>query len=199
MTAEKQISEAASVAADKRTLRERVLALRSSFTVPESTRLNGAIAARLLTLPEILRAKSIFCYLSGGGEVATHALVRGWLADGRRVVVPSFDKTQRRYRPAVLRDFNADLVAGHFGLLEPRDATIDGAPADVAIVPGLAFDERGHRLGFGKGYYDVMLRDFGGPKIALAFDWQTRWPVPAGEHDVPMDLVVTETRLIRRK
>ena len=84
------------------------------------------------------------------------------------------------------------------GILEPRTFAPADAPADIAIVPGVAFDAQGHRLGHGKGYYDEMLRSFAGLKIALAFNCQMLPTVPATDHDVPMDVVVTETTVYRK-
>lgn len=185
-------------AAEKRALRARMLDARDALPADDVARRSEQIAARLLALPEVQRAGTIFCYLSFGNEVATHPLLRYWLADGRRVLVPVFDLERRCYRPGVLRDVDCDLATGRFGILEPKTFAPPDGHADVAVVPGLAFDAAGHRLGFGKGYYDAMLRAFGGVKIGLAFDCQMVPAVPAAGHDVTMDFIVTETRVIRR-
>ncbi len=184
--------------AEKRAMRAQMLAMRDPLTPDEVARRSEQIAAQLLALPEVRRAGTIFCYLSFGNEVATHALLRYWLADGRRVFVPVFDVERRSYRPSMLRDLDGDLAAGRYGILEPRTFTPPDGHADVAVVPGLAFDAAGRRLGFGKGYYDAMLGEFGGVKIGLAFDCQMVPAVPAAEHDVTMDFIVTETRALRR-
>ena len=186
------------LAAEKRALRERMLAVRDALAPDEVTWRSEQIAARLLALPEVQRAGTIFCYLSFGNEVATHALMRYWLSDGRRVLVPVFDIERRCYRPTVLRDLDCDLAAGRFGILEPRTFTPPDGHADIAIVPGLAFDTTCQRLGFGKGYYDAMLREFAGVKIGLAFDCQVVPAVPVTEQDVVMDFIVTETQVLRR-
>ncbi|MBI5396418.1 MAG: 5-formyltetrahydrofolate cyclo-ligase [Verrucomicrobia bacterium] len=184
--------------AEKRALRERMLAVRGTLAPGEVARRSEQVAARLLALPEVQRATTIFCYLSFGNEVATHALVRYWLADGRGVLVPVFNVAQRCYRPSLVRDVDHDLVPGRFGILEPRAFVPVDSHADIAVVPGLAFDAVCQRLGFGKGYYDTMLREFAGVKIGLAFDCQLLPALPVAAHDVAMDFIVTETQVIRR-
>ena len=184
--------------AEKRTLRERVLALRRALPAEEVARRSRLVAARLLELPAVQRAETIFCYLSHECEVETHLLVRDWLAAGKRVHVPAFDAQQRRYQPSPIGDFERDLAAGKMDILEPRTRTAPAGPADVAIVPGVAFDAQGHRLGYGKGFYDDMLKHFRGPKIALAFDCQMQPAVPHGADDVPMDAVVAESAVYWR-
>jgi 5-formyltetrahydrofolate cyclo-ligase len=187
------------LAAAKRALRARMLAVRNALAAEEVARRSEQVAARLLALPEAQQAGTIFCYLSFGAEVDTHSVVRRWLGEGRQVLVPAFDKQQRGYRPCAIRDFDRDVAPGHFGILEPRLPVPVELAADVAVVPGLAFDAHGHRLGFGRGYYDAMLKGFRGAKVALAFDCQMAGAVPAGEADVPMDIVVTERRAYRRR
>ena len=181
------------IAAGKRLLREQALALRCALSADEVARCSRLIAARLLALPAVCDARTIFCYVSHGNEVQTHPLVRGWIAAGKRVHVPSYDERQRRYQPSPIGDFERDLAPGKLGILEPRARTEAGGPADIAIVPGVAFDARGHRLGYGRGFYDGMLEHFGGLKIALAFDCQMLPAVPHGGNDVLMDAMVTES------
>lgn len=182
----------------KRFLRARASAARAMLSLEEVESRSRQVAARLLELPDVMRVRTIFCYVSHGSEVGTHALIRGWLAEGKRVQVPGFDLEERFYRPVWLQDFDHDLAPGKLGILEPRKFAPAEDAADIAIVPGVAFDAQGHRLGHGKGYYDEMLRSFGGMKIALAFDCQMQPEVPATDCDVPMDVVVTETAVYRR-
>lgn len=178
---------------EKRALRERVLALRRALSLEEVARRSGLIAARLLELPAVKQAEAIFCYLSHGNEVQTHQLVRDWLAAGKHIHVPAYHAEQRRYQPSHICDLERDLVAGKLGILEPHTRKTPARPADVAIVPGVAFDAQGHRLGYGKGFYDEMLKHFAGLKVTLTFDCQIQPSVPHAPKDVPMDVVVTES------
>lgn len=185
--------------AEKRALRERVLALRGALSPEEVSRRSGLIAERLLELPAVKQAEAIFCYVSHGNEVQTRQLVRDWLAAGKHIQVPAYHAEQRRYQPSHICDLERDLKPGKLGILEPHTRRTPHRTADVAIVPGVAFDAQGHRLGYGKGFYDGMLKHFAGLKVALAFDCQMLAAVPHGDNDVPMDAVVTETRIHWRR
>ncbi|MBI5819309.1 MAG: 5-formyltetrahydrofolate cyclo-ligase [Verrucomicrobia bacterium] len=184
---------------EKRALRERMLALRRALTAEEVARRSRLAVLRLLELPAIRQAETIFCYLSHDNEVETLQLVRDWLAGGKHIHVPAFDAKQRRYHACPINDFDRDLVPGKLGILEPRNRTLTSRLADIAIVPGVAFDADGHRLGYGKGFYDDMLRYFTGLKIALSFDSQMQPVVPHEGTDVLMDAIVTESTIHWRK
>ncbi len=155
---------------------------------------------RVLQLTEVVAATWVAGYVSFGTEVPTHELLRRLLAEGKHVCVPSFDPVGQRYICSELKHFDADLVGGRLGILEPKHVALRPVhvdKVDVWLVPGLAFDEAGHRLGRGMGYFDQLLRDARGVKIALAYDFQVVKKVPTDGHDVDMDLIVTETRIIR--
>ena len=155
---------------------------------------SAAIADRLGRVVEFSAAKSLCAYVSQGNEVVTHGLIRQVLARGGRVSVPIFQ--QGRYGTAEIRDFDADLRPGHRGILEPTVAQPGGEPA-VWLVPGVAFDEQGHRLGHGKGYFDRLLEGATGLKIGLAFDFQVVGAVPVALHDVRLDYIITEKRTVK--
>lgn len=167
---------------------------------PADVRLkSAAIWERLSVLPEFASAEWVLTYVSTGNEVDTHGLVQQLMAMGKRVCVPSFDDATRQYVASELRDFNTELAEGEFKILEPKPEAIRPVPAgrlQALIVPGLAFDETGNRLGRGTGFFDRILRDARGAKIALAYDFQIQSEVPAADHDVRMDFIVTETRSI---
>jgi len=163
---------------------------------------SAAIWERLSVLGEFTGATRSLVYVSREAEADTHGLIRQLLAMGRQVCVPCFDPARQQYVASELRDFDADLAAGEFGILEPKSGAIRltaSSHLDAALVPGLAFDETGNRLGRGRGYFDRLLHEVGGVKIALAFDFQVLTGVPADAHDARMDFVVTETRVIKIK
>lgn len=158
---------------------------------------SAAVWERLATLPEFTRAKSVCAYVSFGKEIETHGLIRQLLALGRQVCVPAF---RGHYVPGLIEDFDRDLGHGHSGILEPhghRLHTIPAAQIEAWLVPGLGFDAHGNRLGRGKGYFDALLKNAPGTKIALAHDLQVCPAIPAESHDVRMDFVVTEKRVLR--
>ena len=160
---------------------------------------SAAIWERLSVLGEFSTARRLLIYASMDSEVDTHGLIRQLLAMGRQVCVPRFDAARRAYVASELRDFDADLKTVKFGILEPtpeavRPATLD--QIEAVLVPGLAFDETGNRLGRGMGYFDRLLPLIRGAKIALAFDFQLLKAVPAEAHDARMDFIVTEIRVV---
>ena len=150
-------------------------------------------------VPEFASAKALLVYVSQGNEVATHGLIQQLLAMGKRVAVPSFDGAGQRYAASELNDFDAELSEGRFGILEPRRECVRPLATDkleTLLVPGLAFDEKGNRLGRGLGFFDRLLRETRGTRIALAYDFQIVNEVPADAHDVWMDFTVTEKRVV---
>lgn len=135
------------------------------------------------------RIVMLYCALPD--EVPTLSLIDGLVAQGKTVVLPRVvsdtDMELRHYTGP------HDLQTGAFGILEPTGRLFtDYATIDVAIIPGMAFDAAGHRLGRGKGYYDRFLsRIPHAYKIGLCFSWQMVDCVPSDQHDVVMDTVVS--------
>jgi len=171
-------------------------------SAPDVRAKSAAIWERLSVLSDFTGATRLLIYISKETEVDTHGLIRQLLAMGRQVCVPCFEPAKQQYVASELRDFDADLVAGKFGILEPKPEAIRPAAPDqidAVLAPGLAFDETGNRLGRGKGFFDRLLHEVRGVRIALAFDFQIRAEVPAEAHDARMDFVVTETRVIKIK
>ena len=163
---------------------------------------SAAIWERLSVLGDFAGATRLLVYVSTGKEVDTHGLIRQLLAMGRHVYVPRFETEKQRYVASELHDFDADLATGRFGILEPKPEAIRPAAPDqigAVLVPGLAFDETGNRLGRGMGYFDRLLQQARGTRIAMAFDFQLLGEVPAEAHDARMDFVVTETKVIKTK
>ena len=170
---------------------------------PEDVRTKStAIGEQCFLLPEFIAADWVFAYVSHGHEVATHGLIERLLAMGKHVCVPKFDEPTRQYIVSELRDFAKELVKGKFGILEPGPEAVrrvEPGKLDALLVPGLAFDKMGNRLGRGMGYFDRILQETTGAKLALAYDFQLVEEVPAEEHDVRMDFIVTEIRVVNVK
>jgi 5-formyltetrahydrofolate cyclo-ligase len=114
------------------------------------------------------------------------------------VALPCFDADNQTYHPRRIRDIHVEIVSGKFGIREPAAScvAIPLQDLEVVLVPGVAFDAGGHRLGRGKGFYDRLLENFSGKKIGIAFDEQMVEAVPAGKNDVRMDLIMTPTRCV---
>ncbi len=161
---------------------------------------SARITSRLERLVEREGWRFLSCYVGFESEVATEDFLRRCLARGVRVAVPWAITGTRRLLFSEVRDFDAELTVNRMGILEPRRETLRPVPCasfDAVIVPGTAFDVSGRRLGYGMGYYDRCLREVAGkvPLIGLAFACQVVECLPAEEHDVPVDLVITENKL----
>jgi len=155
------------------------------------------IQSRLLSMSEYRMAKVICAYLSIKGEVRTDSVITRCMLDEKTVCVPAFDKAAKIYRPAVY-DTKTSVSKGLLGVLEPSSPVwLDVSAIDMVIVPGVAFDETGSRLGRGGGYYDSILGGMRAFKVAVAFDFQMISYVPIDDTDVNVDAVITESRVIR--
>ncbi len=125
-------------------------------------------------------------------------LLAGTLAAGKIATLPRFDPASQSYAAGRVQNLRSDIVPGQFGIREPADscAEIPLSRLDLILVPGVAFDLQGHRLGRGRGYYDRLLAGIGGVKCGIAFDEQVVNNVPAGPSDMLVDFILTPTRSV---
>lgn len=184
----------------KRSLRERVIAARDAVAPEQRAEASAAIAARIAALPSFERASVVLLTLPFRSEWDATLLARRALASGKRVAVPRVDPVARMLRVLLIKDLQRDVEAGYRAIPEPRTgcAGIALEEIDWVLVPGVAFDAAGRRLGYGGGYYDRLLPLLR-PKarrIAGAFDVQFVDAVPAAPHDITVDCIVTENRMI---
>ncbi|MEO8103506.1 MAG: 5-formyltetrahydrofolate cyclo-ligase [Betaproteobacteria bacterium] len=188
----------------KKALRATVLAVRDAMPPAARQRAGDAIMQRLYGLDVYRDAKSVLTYMSIGAEVDTHGFFDRLRADAKIAVLPRIDKALKLLTLHRVEG-HADLVDGIWGIREPRaDAPrMAITDLDMVLMPGLAFDFTGNRLGYGAGYYDRLLAP--APvkatrrpvRVAAAFDCQVVDAVPAGPADQPFHFLVTETRLLR--
>lgn len=138
----------------------------------------------------------IMLYLSAKNEADTLKLAEKALADGKKVVVPITDTKTNTLTLSYITSLDK-LREGAFGILEPEIVIpCDYNDIDTVIVPGLVFDERGGRIGYGKGYYDRLFSKLNAVKAAFCYDFQLVPAVYTESHDVPMDYIITESRII---
>lgn len=188
----------------KRAMRRAVLAARDRLDAAVRSAAAEAIAARVAALPEFALARAVLLTLPFRSEWDTVPLVRAALAAGKTIAVPRVDKPSRMLELHAVADPQADVVAGPQGIPEPRLACprVPREAIDFVLVPGVAFDLAGRRLGYGGGYYDRLLPVLspGARRVAGAFEIQLVDRVPAGPHDLAVDTIVTELRtvLVRR-
>jgi 5-formyltetrahydrofolate cyclo-ligase len=183
---------------NKARLREEFKARRLEISKNEVQKRSKLIVEELLTLPAFFRADVIHTYISSkNNEVDTHDLIRLLLKQKKRVVVPISDKATRTMKHSELFSLS-ELVGGAYGILEPRMyRPVPVADLQAVIVPALAVDRNGNRLGFGAGFYDRFLSGISLPTIALAYDFQVIDNVPQEPTDIPVSFVVTDQEIIR--
>jgi 5-formyltetrahydrofolate cyclo-ligase len=183
----------------KAAIRERLLGERRAIDAPLRDEWSEAIADRLVDLPVWSDARVVHSYVGAvQGEVATREIVGRALADGKTVVCPRVRWNPRGLDSFAIRSLD-ELVESGRGLWEPgpsRADPVDPSELDVVLVPGIAFDRRGRRIGFGAGLYDRFLSGVDAPRVALAFSLQIQDSLPVEPHDEPVDWIVTEGETI---
>lgn len=156
---------------------------------------SGLIIDNLLSLPRFSEATTVMTYLSAFKEPDTSGIIDYLYKSGRKIVVPISNTDDYTITPSYLTSPDK-LVRGAYGISEPAECLIaDINDIDIALIPGIAFDAHGMRVGFGKGYYDRFLEQFKGLKIGICYDFQMTNLVPASKHDVKMDIIITEKRI----
>jgi len=190
----------------KALLRKLILEKRRALSGQERRKKSLAIQERLLRLKEFKQGRVIHLFLSFRGEVITDGIVKKALALGKRVVVPVVSREPDKLIFSELIRYPEDVEPSTLGIPEPKKEFIrkvDISTIDLFVLPGVAFDAQGHRLGYGAGYYDRNLgkaaqRRVSGKVslIALAFELQVVDCIPPSVHDVQVHKIVTEERVI---
>lgn len=196
-----------SVAGQKDALRERMLALRRSLSEEEAERASEEITRRVRSLGSYERARTRLLFASFRGEVSTEALIRDTLKSRARLVLPRVVGMEEALALHEVRDPETELCDGAFGIREPKPEVcpeVSVYDIDFVLVPGLAFDRRGGRLGYGGGFFDYILglrHDLteNGAAVAVAFSVQIVDEVPRESWDVPVPLIATEDELINTR
>ncbi len=186
----------------KQTLKQEIFQKRKSLSKEELKEKSLKIKENLYSLDEFKKAKNIMFYVSFGSEVGTRDIIKELLAKKERtIVVPYVVENYPILQLSELKNFDW-LEVKTFGILEPKELYIrefNYEKLDLVIVPGIVFDKKGHRIGYGHGYYDKFLKTVKKDvkNIGLAFELQVVDEIPEEEHDVPVDCVVTEKRVLK--
>ena len=154
------------------------------------------IMSTLFSTKDYKQAKIVMFYVDMRNEVMTKDAIEKTLANGKRVVVPRV-KSGYGLLAIEINGLN-ELVPGTFGVLEPpKKEEIALKDIDVVVIPGVAFDKKGYRIGYGGGYYDNFLPKLKSDtkRIAVAFEMQMMASIPTELHDVNMDMIITEKRV----
>ncbi|MBP6673558.1 MAG: 5-formyltetrahydrofolate cyclo-ligase [Bacteroidetes bacterium] len=182
----------------KEVLRAQMKEQRASLSKTEVRERSKQILENLLSLPDFFRHDTVHTYVSSkNNEADTHELIRVLVKQRKRVVVPVSDAKTKLMRHSELFSLG-ELIGGAYGILEPRMVRpVPVADLQVIVVPAMAVDRQGNRLGFGAGFYDRFLHDVQLPTIALAYDFQVVERVPTESTDIPVSYIVTEQEIIR--
>jgi 5-formyltetrahydrofolate cyclo-ligase len=185
----------------KKELRKKVQELRDSIDPELRGSLSARVAENLWSIPEFAAAESILFFISFRSEVDTIPMIRRALDEERAVCVPSTDSDHKAMQACRIFDLENDLQLGNYDIMEPKPECLRPVPPnelDVVLMPGVAFDFTGARLGYGGGYYDRFLEKCS-PRcmlIAIAFELQMVEHVPCADHDHHVHKIVTEKRVI---
>ena len=194
----------AQTAVEKENLRRYILRLRDRQSISELEQKSTDITDQVLHLHEYVRARGIACYINKNSEVDTRILIRNALSQEKRVLVPVVKSGDIELFFSEIKDLGKELAPGTFGILEPKPEfvrPVDLNAIDLIFVPGIVWDRDGYRLGWGRGYFDRALKKL--PEhvrsAGLAFNMQLINQVPRDQFDVPVDMVVTESRVLRSR
>jgi 5-formyltetrahydrofolate cyclo-ligase len=186
------------VRGNKKAIRKALLALRDSLHREIRTAKDRHIQHRITGLEEFRKARTVLLYASFRSEVDTFGLMRESLSSGKRTVLPRVDREARDLMLFAITD-PGELHPGFLGIPEPamRETNRVGlTDIDLIVVPGAAFDEHCNRIGYGGGYYDKLLSRKRAPAVALCYEEQIVPSIEAEAHDIRVDKIVTDTRII---
>lgn len=188
--------------AAKSALRKRLIAARDALDAGTHRRLSAQIAGHLLALNALRDVRCIMAYASFGSEFDTSVVLGHIIASGRQLVLPRTDRATKSLQLYCVCDLERDLQPGVWGIREPvpqRCAPVSDDAVQLVLVPGVAFTERGARLGYGGGYYDKFVARL--PQrpalIAATFSLQVVPEIPITVNDQKVDALVTEQGVIR--
>jgi 5-formyltetrahydrofolate cyclo-ligase len=183
---------------DKKQLRQEMKERLSLLKKPQYEDKSYRIAQTLFRDSDWKNADTIGITISNPPEVDTYQIIRKAWELGKTVVVPKCNSSEKQLGFRKLDRFS-QLESVFFGLYEPNELLTNEVHADkidLLIVPGLAFNKKGYRLGFGGGYYDRFLMNYHGVKISLAFDSQIVSSLPIEAHDLPVTKIITDDEVI---
>jgi len=194
---------------DKNSIRRKILSIRERYKVKNEE--IEKIKEKFLSLVDRYKSNTILLYYPHRNEVDTRPIIRELLKRKKTVLLPKVEKNH--ILPIFISDIS-DLKEGFAGIKEPEGKVYPKEKIDIVVVPAVAYDRRGYRLGYGKGFYDRFLKDFQNLKgklcfktkskrnrlktqfIGLAYDFQVLDSLPYEEHDIPVDIIITPREVI---
>lgn len=182
----------------KSEIRKEVLNIRNNLDKEIAELKSRIIIDKLKETEEYKNSKSIMVYMDFKNEVNTKVFISEALSENKKIIIPYTDIEKVQIIPVEISSLD-DLILCKFGYLEPKKEKIDNPydveKIDLIVVPGVAFDKKRNRVGFGKGYYDKLLKIRRAKAYAIAYEFQVYEEVPAEEHDIKMDKIITEENI----
>jgi len=179
---------------NKNEIRNLILEKRKKIEEKKIIERGNRVKESFFSLKEFKKANTIMSFVSFGKEICTQNIIKEALKL-KKVAVPKIIDSV--IAPCLIKNFG-ELKKGKYGILEPSETNkVSLKDIDIVLVPGIVFDKRGYRIGYGKGYYDVFLNGSDVLKIGLCMDFQIIDKIPNDEWDVKMDMVISEKRIIR--
>jgi 5-formyltetrahydrofolate cyclo-ligase len=197
----RECNETTSVRDRKQYIRRSLRAVRRGLSEAERLARSRRVWERVAALACYQHARVVLGYMAFDHEVLTDGLMRRAMASGKQLVLPMVLGNRQGMALYVIEELERDVAPGYCGILEPqprRTRAVAPETLELALIPGVAFDLRGGRLGLGAGFYDRLLSQLprGIPMVGLAFDFQVIPRLPLQPHDILLDAIVTESRVI---
>tara|TARA_B100000959_G_scaffold228369_1_gene243652 strand:- start:679 stop:1278 length:600 start_codon:yes stop_codon:yes gene_type:complete len=183
-------------------IRDKIRKIRKSLDEAEIISKSREVEKNYFKSTEYRKIENLLIYMAGSKEVQTKNIINACIKKNIAVYLPAVDVLKGRIYFYRVYDINNELEKGPFGICQPkideRNLLKDENTIGLIVVPGLAFDKRGGRIGSGKGFYDKFLASVPSCKsvIALAFEYQIVDEITLSSHDIPMDKIITENRII---
>ena len=189
------------ISAAKIQIRDDIANTISTLSASEIDEKTKAIESRLFEFANFLESKIALLYVNGNLEVQTDSIIQKAYSYSKLVVLPAFDPESFKMKLMKVDAVKQELIPGPRGIVEPDASKCKEVPMDridIAIIPGLAFDEKGGRIGSGTGYYDRLIPRLAitTRKVALTFEEQIVPQIPMESHDKHVDIIITDKRII---
>lgn len=188
---------------DKKVLRKKILTERKNINTVEKGEMDNKILDKFYQSEYYKKSKKIFIYVSFDSEINTKGIINKALIDNKKIYVPRTEFKTRLMDAVEITSLD-NLIENEYGILEPsiKDPHVNPNELDLIVVPGVAFDRQGGRMGYGAGFYDRYFNKINKEnikeiiKLALAYDFQVLEKVPMNEQDMPVNCIITESEFI---
>ncbi|WIF95299.1 5-formyltetrahydrofolate cyclo-ligase [Caminicella sporogenes] len=187
----------------KKEMRKNFLKKRNALTTDDVNMKSKQIFYNLSSLPEYKNANNVMVYLDFRKEVKTKYIIEDLFLNKKNVIVPISKVKTKELLLSKINSFD-DLTISTYGILEPKSEKIDIVSPeiiDIILVPGVVFDKKGYRIGYGAGYYDKFLSNLSHnfTAIGLSYELQLVDKIPKDKHDYQLDFIITEEKIIKTK